>query len=269
MTETARDAGENVGSYATHATAAGAALANYSVTYLDGTLGINRRLVTITADNQSKHFGNADPALTYRVTSGGLAAGDVFSGGLTRVAGEPVGNYPILQGSVALNANYVLSYVPGTLAITNVAQVCEINRPLQLLWPPNHKMVPINPLAATSDADGDTINIRVNSIRQDEPTNDNGDGNTAIDGAGVGTGIAAVRAERTGDVKNPGNGRVYYIGYTASDAAGGSCSSTVTVGIPHDQSGKVQPIGDGPNFDSTVATVFVPPAPAAKKKQDR
>ncbi len=76
------------------------------------------------------------------------------------------------------------------------------------------------------------------------------DGNTAIDGAGVGTSRASVRAERTGDRKHPGNGRVYHIRFTASDGTA-SCSGDVTVGVPHDQ-GHGPAIDDGPIYDSTV-----------------
>jgi hypothetical protein len=88
----------------------------------------------------------------------------------------------------------------------------------------------------------------------DEPTNTSGDGNTAIDGAGVGTDTAEVRAERTGDKKVPGNGRVYHIGFTADDGNGGSCSGTVSVGVPHDQGKNTVLVDDGPLYDSTVAT---------------
>ena len=40
---------------------------------------------------------------------------------------------------------------------------------------------------------------------------------------------------------------------SATDAAGGTCSGTMTVGVPHDQGGKATPIGDGPLYNSTVA----------------
>ena len=71
--------------------------------------------------------------------------------------------------------------------------------------------------------------IRVTGVRQDEPTNTKGDGNTPIDAA-VNGGSVAVRAERMGG----GNGRVYEIFFTAT-GSGGSCSGTVRVGVPHDQ----------------------------------
>lgn len=120
-----------------------------------------------------------------------------------------------------------------------------------LLWPPNHKMVPIG-ITGLSDPDGDSLTVTVTSIRQDEPTNTVGDGDTEVDGTGVGTSTASVRAERTGTKKIPGDGRVYHIGFTATDGEGGTCTGTVTVGVPHDQGGSSVPVDGGPLYDSTT-----------------
>jgi hypothetical protein len=112
-----RDAGENVGTYAiTQGTVA--LSANYALTYVGANLTITVRPVTITADAKSKVYGGADPALTYQITSGSLAFSDAFSGSLTRVAGESVSSYAINQGSVALSANYALTYVGANLTVT-------------------------------------------------------------------------------------------------------------------------------------------------------
>jgi len=60
---------------------------------LSKTLVIDPRPITLTADNKSKILGQSDPPLTYAVTSGSLVPPDVFTGALTRVAGETVGKY--------------------------------------------------------------------------------------------------------------------------------------------------------------------------------
>ena len=117
------------------------------------------------------------------------------------------------------------------------------------LWPPNHKFVDVGVLGVT-DPDGDAVTITVDSIFQDELTDTVGDGSFAPDGMGVGTDTASVRAERSGDPNEPGNGRVYYIGFTADDGIGGTCDGVVEVGVPHEVKGT--PIGEGPLFDSTV-----------------
>ena len=98
---------------------AGLGAGNYTIGYDYGTLSVTKRPVTITADPlQTKTYGDADPTLTYQITDGSLAFSDAFTGSLTRAAGENVGSYAITQGTVALNANYTLSYVGANLGIT-------------------------------------------------------------------------------------------------------------------------------------------------------
>ncbi len=114
--------------------------------------------------------------------------------------------------------------------------------------PPNILYPVKNGGITVTDQDGDSISIQITSIRQDEPVNGVGDGDTSPDGYGIGTGIAQVRAERSGLQ----NGRVYEIGFTAIDGQGGSCTGMVSVGVPHDKGGQPAPINDGANYDSTV-----------------
>jgi len=109
-----RVAGENVGSYAIQQGTV-ALSSNYALTYTGANLTITARPVTVTADAKSKTYGDADPALTYQITSGSLVTGDSFSGALIRAAGENVGTYAIQQGTLALSSNYTLSYVGANL----------------------------------------------------------------------------------------------------------------------------------------------------------
>ncbi|WP_052162343.1 MBG domain-containing protein [Aquabacterium sp. NJ1] len=110
-----RTAGENVGSYTIDASALNNR--NYVVTASNGTLTIDARPISITADNQSKVYGDSDPGLSYTVTSGGLLSGDSLSGALTRTAGENVGSYTI-DASALSNSNYVVTASNGTLTIS-------------------------------------------------------------------------------------------------------------------------------------------------------
>jgi hypothetical protein len=115
-----------------------------------------------------------------------------------------------------------------------------------LLWPPNHTLVPIG-IAGITDPDGDLVTITITGITQDEPTNGLGDGDTAPDGFGVGTTQAQVRAERSGTA----NGRVYAISFRAEDGKDGACTGVVAVGVPHDQGKGSTPIDDGQKYDSS------------------
>jgi hypothetical protein len=117
---------------------------------------------------------------------------------------------------------------------------------VETIWSPDHKLVGISVLGVT-DADGDAVTISITGIRQDEPVNGSGDGNTAPDGAGIGTTTAFVRAERAGG----GDGRVYHVSFSADDGNGGTCIGTVLVSVPRNQGPGGAVIDGGALFDST------------------
>lgn len=134
-------------------------------------------------------------------------------------------------------------------ACDNASPVCTNVQPsVTKLWPPNHKLKTVT-LSGATDSDGDPITMQIISIFQDEKTNGLGDGDKSPDGFGVGTDKAQVRAERSGK----GDGRVYFIGFTADDGNGGTCSGIVQLPVvPHDQSKKKTIGNQGALFDSTL-----------------
>jgi hypothetical protein len=69
----------------------------------------------VTADAQSKTYGDADPSLTY--SSSGLVGSDSLSGSLSRVSGENVGAYAIGQGSLDAGSNYTINFTGADLTI--------------------------------------------------------------------------------------------------------------------------------------------------------
>ena len=89
---------------------------NYRITAQNGTFIIDQRPITATADAKSKTYGNADPALTYQVTSGNLVGNDSLNGALTRTAGENVGNYTI-DASALVNGNYLITAQNGVFIV--------------------------------------------------------------------------------------------------------------------------------------------------------
>jgi predicted extracellular nuclease len=130
----------------------------------------------------------------------------------------------------------------------NEPPVCDGAAPsMDIIWPVNHKFVLVG-LSGVTDPDGDPFSITIDSIYQDEPVDDGGDGSTAPDAIIHEDGSFEIRAERNGD----GNGRVYTIAFTVTDYYGDTCSSLVRVGVPHDQGKKAEePVDDGPLYDST------------------
>lgn len=182
-----------------------------------------------------------DPSLL--ITNDAPGFFPVASTPVTFTATDAFGNSVSVRASVT-----VQPFVPD-----NQVPVCLDAYPsIGQLWPANHRMASFNILGVT-DPDGDETTVMVTRILQDEPTNTLGDGNTAIDGSGVGTSAPAVRAERSGTSRVPGNGRVYEIQFDASDPSGASCTGSVILGVPHDQGRGSVPIDDGIRYDSTVA----------------
>ncbi len=88
----------------------------YDVELLPGTLTINPRPVTVTANNQTKVYGEEDPELTATVT--GTLNGDKVEYTLSREEGDDVGTYEITPTGEQVQGNYTVSYAPGTLEIT-------------------------------------------------------------------------------------------------------------------------------------------------------
>jgi rhamnogalacturonyl hydrolase YesR len=115
-----RAAGENVGNYAIAQNSLTAGT-DYNLTFVGANLAINPKAIAVTADPKSKVYGDADPALTYQITGGGLVTGDNFTGGLARAMGENVGAHAILQSTLTAGANYNLAYNGANLTISQKA----------------------------------------------------------------------------------------------------------------------------------------------------
>ena len=105
----------------------GTSAANYTLTGVTGSVTILPKALTITADNQSKTYGQALAfgSGSTRFSSSGLQNGETIgSVTLTCAGGDTaaaVGTYPITPGSPTGGTfsagNYTLSYVPGTFTV--------------------------------------------------------------------------------------------------------------------------------------------------------
>ena len=99
-------------------TPGGLTSSNYTISFVDGSLEITAKPITVTADEaQAKVYGESDPVFTYGF-SPALVGTDAFTGALTRVAGEDVGTYAIEQGTLAAGDNYTIAYVGKDFEIT-------------------------------------------------------------------------------------------------------------------------------------------------------
>ena len=106
-------------------TASNAVDADYSITYVEGSLTVTAASLLITADNQTKVYGAALPTLTASYT--GFVNGDTAlslttqpSLSTTATAASDAGGYTI-TASGAVDSDYSISYASGTLTITQAA----------------------------------------------------------------------------------------------------------------------------------------------------
>ena len=120
---TSASAASDVGTYPI--TPSGAASANYTISFVAGTLTVTPAALTITADDKSKVYGAALPTLT--ASYSGFVNGDDASSLTSPVvlstsasAASDVGTYPITPSGAA-GANYTISFVAGTLTVTPAA----------------------------------------------------------------------------------------------------------------------------------------------------
>jgi len=112
-------------------TASGAASANYTIAYAAGTLTVNPAALTITANNQSKNYGAANPTLTSSYT--GFVNGDDATKlttqptmGTTATTASAVGTYPV-TASGAASTNYAITYAAGALTVNPVVLTITAN----------------------------------------------------------------------------------------------------------------------------------------------
>ena len=90
--------------------------------------------------------------------------------------------------------------------------------------------------------------VKIERVCQDEDPNFEKIAAYAIDGAGLGTDTAQIRAQRSGTRTSPGNGRVYTIKFSAPSL---QCLGTVKVGVPGSPTAPAA-IDDGPVWDSVT-----------------
>src|SRR5260370_5919805 len=103
----------------------GGTAANYEVTRGKGIMTRGKAVLTVTADNQSKVYGAADPALT-STPSGTLYYGDTYAviSGVslsTATGGAATAGTHTITASGGSAANYDVAMVNGTLTVSKAA----------------------------------------------------------------------------------------------------------------------------------------------------
>ncbi len=112
-----------------------------------------------------------------------------------------------------------------------------------ILWPPGHQLIDVEASIAAGDDCGTpavVLESIVSSESDDAPGLNDGATTGDIQGAELGTDDRsfALRAERNGQ----GAGRNYTVTYRARDGAGRSAAATAGIFVPHDVSGRTDPV---------------------------
>ncbi len=120
---TSATSGSAAGTYAI--TPSGVSSANYSITFVSGTLFVTSAPLTISADSTTKVYGQANPS--FSASDSGFVNGDsansltgTLSLATSATTGSAAGTYAITPSGVS-SGNYSITFVNGTLTVTPAA----------------------------------------------------------------------------------------------------------------------------------------------------
>lgn len=185
-------------------------------------MGWNNANVTVTFAATDEARGSGLDFIAYSTSGAQSASGTSGNGGTLAISAEGVTTLTYYAIDRAGNAE-----APHTLriAIDRTAPVfAGLPGPECSLWPPNHKMVAVASLTASSGAAPiASFNVAVASSEPAAP----GESDVAISTVGSAR-VVALRAER--DAK--GSGRIYSFTVSAIDAAGNASAASATCRVP-------------------------------------
>jgi hypothetical protein len=184
------------------------------------------RDITVNADDFCQGDGSVD---------GG--SHDPDNGDVATMVGDPAGPYDL--GSTVVTLTITDSFglsdsCTGEVTVKDATppDIGSLSVSPDVLWPPDHKMVPVAVSISVSDNCDEAPACRITSVSSNEPGNALGDGNTAPDWEITGGMSVNLRSERSGK----GNGRTYTITVECTDASGNSSTGETVVFVPHDRS---------------------------------
>ncbi|GAC1444862.1 MAG: hypothetical protein NVSMB52_04660 [Chloroflexota bacterium] len=188
----------------------------------DGKNGWYVHPVTVTL-HPNDPDGASDVASTKFSTDGGTTWNDYT----TPLAFNKDGSYNVLYYSTDVAGNRQANQSV-TFKIDQTAPTVTCVASPALIWPPNHKMVPVNVTVKVADGLSGPNGFILISATSSEP-NANNDIQGFVTGAPSTSGF--LRAERSGG----GNGRIYTLTYQAMDMAGNTANCAAQVKVRHDQ----------------------------------
>ena len=195
---------------------------------------------TATLDGLGSTVNGASAALDPDTTFSWSATGITF---VDPTSPTPTATFPLGTTEVTLTVTHT---DPTTQAVVSSqdeveVEVADTTPPTlslipspAVLWPPNHKLRPIDLVVVATDACDPSPEFALESVTSSEPDNGTGDGDTTNDIQGVNPGTDdrsfSLRAERAGN----GSGRVYTVLGSVTDASGNATDGTAQIVVPHD-----------------------------------
>jgi hypothetical protein len=143
----------------------------------------------------------------------------------------PLGTTTVTFTATDDSGNKAIATTTVTVIDTTPPDITNVNATPSILWPPNHKMVPVTVAVSVTDICDAAPKCSIVAVSGNEPENGLGDGDTAPDWVITGDFNLNLRSERSGT----GGGRVYTITVQCTDFSGNSATKDVNVTVPHNR----------------------------------
>jgi CSLREA domain-containing protein len=140
----------------------------------------------------------------------------------------PIGTTTVRFTADDASANAAVASTTVTVRDATPPAIASLAAAPNLLWPPNHKMIPVALSVSASDACGGPPSCRITAVASNEPASD-----PAGDWTITGPLTLNLRADRLGS----GSGRIYAITVACTDAFANTSTATVGVTVQKSQGG--------------------------------
>jgi len=151
----------------------------------------------------------------------------------------PLGTTTVTFTATDASGNKATATTRVTVVDTTDPVIASLTASPNVLWPPNHRLVPVTLAVSVRDICDLAPHCRIVRVTSNEPVNGTGDADTEEDDNEdevpdwviTGDLTLLLRAERAGS----GNGRLYTITVRCTDDSGNSSRRRVRVSVPHDR----------------------------------
>jgi hypothetical protein len=176
------------------------------------------RTATVTLDGTESWDPDMDPLTYYWEWPGGSAEG-----------GNPELVLPLGTNVITLFVSDGIEESSDTVTVTVIDTTppsMSISAAPSILWPPTHKMEPVEVTILATDNCDPNPKVQLDSITMNEGGYD--------DCEIIDTHQVMLRSERAGNQQD----RIYTLNYIATDFSGNSTAISIDITVPHDQRGK-------------------------------